>query len=156
MFSKSSNKYFTFTNRLFYLAHKIIKSEKYYFNLIRRGRLPRPHYALGIFLSAYLASELKINKISIIEFGCWKGEALLDIEKFVEDIEKIIKIKIEIYGFDGGIGLPESKNYKDRLYQFTPGEMKKGDDNFYHKLKRSKVFFGQFEETVPNFVDKFI
>lgn len=151
-FSYSSEKYFSLKNKIHYNFFNLFQSKTYYLNLIKKGRVPRPHYALGVFLSAHLAKQLDINKISILEFGCWKGEALFDLEIFVEDIRKIIDIEIEIYGFEGGDGLPESNDYKDRLYQFSPGEMKMGDINYFNKLKKSKIFFGEFKSTIPDFL----
>ena len=150
-FSYSSERYFSLYKKLHYRLFGIFSSQQYYLSLIKCGRLPRPHYALGVFLSAYLAKELNIRKISILEFGCWKGEGLFDLEIFVNDIEKIIDVEIEIYGFEGGEGLPESNDYKDRLYQFSPGDMKTGDANYFNALQRAKTFFGEFKETVIEF-----
>lgn len=152
-FSNSSEKYFSLINRVHYSLFKIFKTNNYYLNLIKKGKLPRPHYALGMFLSAFLAKELKIKKISVLEFGCWKGEALFDMEIFANDIEKLLNVNIEIYGFEGGDGLPQSKDFKDRLYQFSPGEMKTGFDNYFNKLNKTKTFFGEFKNTVNQFTN---
>ena len=152
-FSYSSEKYFSIINKGYYNLFKIFKNNNYYFNLIKKGKLPRPHYALGLFLSSFLAKELKVKKISALEFGCWKGEALFDMEIFAKDIEKIMDVNIEIYGFEGGEGLPQSQDYKDRLYQFSPGEMKTGSDNYFNKLTRTKTFFGTFKDTVNQFTN---
>ena len=48
-------------------------------------------------------------------------------------------VKIEIYGFEGGEGLPPPKDYRDRVYQFTEGEMKSSKSNSINHLKRSKI-----------------
>ena len=154
MLSNSSKKYFTILNKLKYFFYKFNINEKKFFNLILKGSLPRPHYALGLFLSASLASQLQCKKISVIEFGCWECEGLLDLEHYTEEIEKLFNVKIEIYGFEGGEGLPPPKDYRDRVYQFTEGEMKSSKSNSINHLKRSKIIYGNFNETVPQFIKK--
>ena len=76
-----------------YLLYKINENEKTFLKLVLKGVLPRPQYALGLFLSANIASQLGYKKISVIEFG-WEGEGLLDLEHYSEDI---FNLKIEIY-----------------------------------------------------------
>ena len=62
-------------------------NEKKYFNLIAKGILPRPQYALGLFLAAAVAKQQGIQKFSVIEFGCWEGEGLIDLEHYSYEIE---------------------------------------------------------------------
>lgn len=152
MFSKSSLKYFSILNQLKYKFAKIFLNEKKYFNLIARGILPRPQYALGLFLTAAVAKQQGIQKFSVIEFGCWEGEGLIDLEHYSNEIEKIFGVEIEIYGFDGGSGMPAPKDYKDRIYQFSEGEMKFSKTENKEVLKKSKFIIGKFDETVPKFL----
>jgi hypothetical protein len=153
MISKSSLQYFSLINRLKYKFSSIFINEKRYFNLILKGILPRPQYALGLFLCAAIAKQQGIKKFSAIEFGCWEGEGLLDLEHYSEEIEKIFDIKIEIYGFEGGTGMPKPTDFKDRLYQFSEGEMKFSTDENKNRLKKSQFIIGKFKETVPNFLN---
>lgn len=156
MISKSSQKYFTLLNQIKYRFAKLFLNEKRYFNLIAKGILPRPQYALGLFLSAAFAKEQGIKKFSVIEFGCWEGEGLIDLEHYSNEIEKIFEVSIEIYGFDGGSGMPKPKDYKDRIYQFSEGEMKFSKEENKRVLKKSKLIIGKFDETIPKFLkDKF-
>ena len=156
MISKSSQKYFTLLNQIKYRFAKFFLNEKRYFNLIVKGILPRPQYALGLFLSAAFAKEQGIKKFSVIEFGCWEGEGLIDLEHYSNEIEKIFEVNIEIYGFDGGSGMPKPKDYKDRIYQFSEGEMKFSNEENKRVLKKSKFIIGKFDETIPKFLkDKF-
>ena len=60
-------------------------------------------------------------------------------------------MEIEIYGFDGGSGMPAPKDYKDRIYQFSEGEMKFSKTENKEVLKKSKFIIGKFDETVQNF-----
>lgn len=154
MLSKSSLRYLSHINKLRYYLNKINLNEKKYFNLILNGIIPRPQYAFCLFMSANLAAQLGYKKISAIEFGCWEGEGLLDLEHYSSEIEKIFQIDIEIYGFDGGEGLPEPQNFKDRLYQFSTGDMKLSKNSCIDKLKKSKLITGNFKDTVPKFIEE--
>lgn len=152
MLSKSSLRYFSLFNRLKYMFSKFNLNEKKYFDLISHGIIPRPQYALGLFLSASLASQIGYKKISAIEFGCWEFEGLVDLEHYATEIEKIFEVEIEIYGFEGGEGLPPPADYKDRLYQFSKGEMRSTSIH-KNKLKKSKIIYGDFKHTVPQFIN---
>ena len=68
--------------------------------------------------------------MSVIEFGCAGGRGLVALERICNKVSEITGIEIEIYGFEGGEGLPAPKDYKDRVYQFTEGEMKTSNRNF--------------------------
>jgi hypothetical protein len=152
MLSKSSKKYFSFYNKFKYFLYKLNISERKYFHLILKGIIPRPHYAFGVFFSSSIASQLGYKKISLFEFGCWEGEGLLDLEHYSAEIEKLFNIEIEIYGFEGGTGMPPPVDYKDRVYQYSEGEMKTTKKSSLNSLKRSKLIYGNFKETVPDFI----
>ena len=42
---------------------------------------------LGLLLASHQAHELGYKKISVIEFGCWNCEGLIDLENYIDDIE---------------------------------------------------------------------
>ena len=69
MLSKSSEKYFSFLNKLKYFIYKLNINERKYFDLIIKGTIPRPHYAFGVFFSSSIASQLGYKKISL--FDSW-------------------------------------------------------------------------------------
>ena len=70
MISEQSKNYSNILNFLKYkkfkLFHKKNNLEKF-FDLIKYGIIPRPHYALGLILAAHQAKELGYKKISAIE-----------------------------------------------------------------------------------------
>ena len=49
------------------------------------------------------------------------GRGILYLEYHAKEIEKIYNIKIDIYGFDTGYGLPEPKGYRDLPYIWKKG-----------------------------------
>mgnify|MGYP000294775491 CR=1 FL=1 len=59
-----------------------------------------------------------------------------------KEIEKIFNVEIDIYGFEGGEGLPPPKDFKDRLYQFSQGKWKQSQDKIKKNyiLKKNSAF----------------
>ena len=121
---------------------KIIKSSKNLKHFIKKynigtfkfrmdlGALRREHYAYICFNAALLAKKLGYKKISVIEFGVAEGSGLLSLEKYTEEIQKILNIEIDVYGFDTGKGLPKVEDYKDLPYHWKEGF-------FFNETRRS-------------------
>lgn len=117
--------------------------------------LSRTWYGYSIFHAAKMAKSLGYKSISILEFGVAGGNGLVNIEKHVNEIKKIINIDFEIYGFDLETGLPPPKDTKDLSYHWQQGffKMKKGE--LQKKLKISKLVLGDVKETCPLFIAKY-
>ena len=86
--------------------------------------LERMHYAYILYNAAKLAKRLDIKQISVIEFGVASGRGLLLLEKYSQEIEKILGVEVEVYGFDMGSGLPNPTGYKDLPYHWKKGFFK--------------------------------
>ena len=92
-----------------------------YSTRLYKEAVPRPWYGFPIFNSLKLAKALGYKKVSIIEFGVAGGSGLVNIEYHVKEIQKIIDIEVEIYGFDSGVGLPKLEDYRDLPYFWKEG-----------------------------------
>jgi hypothetical protein len=134
---------------------KFLNIGSYEFKIAFNATKQRNHYAYCIFNAAKLAKSLGLLKMSVIEFGCAAGKGLIAIEGIVKEVEKVFGIKIEVYGFDTGKGLPEPFDYKDLKYHWKKGFYKMNKESLEHKLKISKVILGDVKDTVPNFFDKY-
>jgi len=137
------------------LIIKFFNIGSYEFKIAFNATRQRNHYAYCIFNAAKLAKSLGLLKMSVIEFGCAAGDGLVAIEEIVKEVEKVFGIKIEVYGFDTGEGLPESFDYKDIKYNWKKGFYKMDKELLEHKLKISKVILGDVKDTVPNFFNKY-
>lgn len=139
------------------LARKIIQR----FSLFSyRDRLAfcaveRPHYGHCIFEAAQLAVRLGYPKISVIEFGCGGGNGLLNAEMHISEIEKIFPVKIELYGFDTGVGLPCAEDYRDFAYYFKPGLYHMDPAILKSRLTRAKLILGDVKDTCKTFFTKY-
>ena len=115
----------------------------------------RPHYYSILYETVRLASSLKYEKISCIEFGVAGGNGLLALEKYTNRLEKAFSIKIEIYGFDNGIGLPRSNDYRDLPFIWSSGDFAMDLDALKKKIKKSKLIIGDVKETVGGFTGEY-
>ena len=97
--------------------------------------LKRMQYAYICFQAAKLGKKLGYEKISVIEYGVAGGQGLLILEEHVKEIENYLNIKIDIYGFDTGEGLPEPVDYRDLPYHWKKGFYSMEKDNLKNKLK---------------------
>jgi hypothetical protein len=117
------------------------------------GALRRQNYAYLVFQAAKLAHSLEKKSVSIIEFGVAGGRGLKALEYHAAQVEKLIPIKIEIYGFDTGEGLPPPQDYRDLPYQWRPGFFKMDEALLRRSLTRSTLILGNIRETIDRFMD---
>lgn len=111
----------------------------------------RPHYGHCIYEAAQLASRLKYPRMSVIEFGCGGGNGLLNAEMHITEIAKIFPVKIELYGFDTGLGLPRGNDYRDLLHYFKPGQFQMQVNRLEPRLRIGKIVLGDVKDTCKTF-----
>ena len=97
------------------------------------------------------AKKLGYNEITVLELGVAGGNGILSLEKYSKNIEKKLKIKINIFGFDTGDGLPDSNIREDVPFIWKKGQFKIDKEKLEKKIK-SKIYFGDIKETLENFV----
>jgi hypothetical protein len=154
MLSAKSKKYFKKINLIKYYLYKLNPNIDSLGELIVRGTFPRPHYALGMFMSCLQAKHQGYDKISVIEFGCHNCEGIQDMEFFSKLIEKVLDIKISIYGFDSGVGLPETKDKRDRLYYWQPGDYRLEKNEVKKNIDKAELIIGDVTNTISEFIKK--
>jgi hypothetical protein len=115
----------------------------------------RPWYGYSIFTAAKMAKALNYKSISILEFGVAGGNGLINIEKHIDEIKKIIDIDFEVYGFDLETGLPKTESKKDLSYHWKEGFFKMKKKELEKKLKISKLVLGDVKETCFTFFEKY-
>ncbi|MEM1045752.1 MAG: hypothetical protein AAGL24_06360 [Pseudomonadota bacterium] len=115
----------------------------------------RPHYAFCTYYAARQACALGIGRISVAEFGVAGGRGLIELESLAAEVEAELPVKIDIYGFDTGEGLPDPVDYRDLPYIWQAGFYKMDQDALKRRLKRSKLILGNVKDTVPTFIQKY-
>ena len=126
-----------------------------YQDRLSKGLGDRPHYGHCIFEAAKLAASLGYPKISVIEFGCGGGNGLVSAEKHILQVEKLFPVKIELYGFDTGAGLPPPKDYRDFPHYFKGGLYAMDRKTLESRLKFAKLVIGDVKDTCATFFSTF-
>tara|TARA_B100001057_G_scaffold499059_1_gene608224 strand:- start:15886 stop:16713 length:828 start_codon:yes stop_codon:yes gene_type:complete len=111
----------------------------------------RPHYETIMLESAIEAKKLNYDEITFIELGVAGGNGIVALEKYKTKIQKIYNIKIKIFGFDYGEGLPNSENTFDLKYAIGEGDYKIDKNKLSEKVG-TKIFFGDAKDSLDEFV----
>lgn len=119
------------------------------------GAVERPHYGYCIYHAAKLAVSLGIEEISVLEFGVAGGNGLINLEYHSNEIEKILPVKIRIFGFDLESGLPSCVDYRDLPYRFAPGSYRMDIQALEKRLKKSTLVIGDVKDTVMGFFEEY-
>src|SRR5437667_2350927 len=95
----------------------------------------RPHCLVGMLEGAKEAVRESIHEISVIEFGVAAGKGLLILEAYAPMVERETRVRIHLYGFDMGKGMPElCGDHRDH-----PDVWKLGDYRMNEHLRRSRL-----------------
>jgi hypothetical protein len=116
----------------------------------------RPHYLFGLVRTAYMAMDDEVEAFSVIEFGVGEGEGLLILDRYATLVERETGIKVKVFGFDTGKGLPKPcGDYRDQPNLWEPGEFPMLDEEgLREKLgPRTTLLIGDVAETVPSFIE---
>ena len=84
----------------------------------------RPHYESILLESTKEAKKLGYREISVLELGVAGGNGIISLENYKKKIEKLTGVKINIFGFDYGEGLPTSNNQFDLPFLWSDGDYK--------------------------------
>ena len=112
----------------------------------------RPHFVWGVLQSAHLAKAIGIERISVIEFGVAGGNGLLSLEKAAQKVEPIFGIRIDVYGFDTGAGLPQPVDYRDLPNLWTEAAFPMDFAKLNKRLTKAKLVVGLVGETITQFI----
>jgi len=83
----------------------------------------RPPYLFGVLHAAERAKREGHPAVSVIEFGVAEGYGLLALQKHAAAVERYTGVKIHVYGFDRGSGLPQGTgDYRDHPDVWKPGD----------------------------------
>jgi len=110
---------------------------------------PRPHYAFGVYSAARLAKSLGLPGISVAEFGVAGGRGLLALERVSCEIARALGLRIDVFGFDSGIGMPEAADYRDLPHVWCKGFYAMDVRALTARLSSAKLILGDVARTVP-------
>lgn len=125
---------------------------RYNHGLITRKLNTRPAYVWGVLCGVDLARSLNYPEVSVIEFGVAGGNGLIELEKIAVEIESLYQVKIHVYGFDTGTGLPKPCDYRDLPQHWSAGHFKMDEKKLREQLQRAHLVIGPVNETIPAFI----
>lgn len=115
---------------------------------------PRPHYAYGVQQAAELARRLGLERISVVEFGVAGGSGVVELNRLAAFAQRATGVRIDVYGFDTGAGLPKPADYRDLPYIWRAGDFAMDEGALRARLGRAKLVLGDIEETIGDFLAK--
>lgn len=117
--------------------------------------LNRPNYYLGTHFAAEQAKALGIRRISCVEFGVAGGNGLLALERVAALVQNRTGVRIDVYGFDTGVGLPQAQGWRDAPYAFGAGQFHMDETRLRAQLTTARLTLGPVNETIPRVAPRF-
>ncbi len=115
----------------------------------------RQHNAYSILKAADAAKGVGADTISVIEFGVATGSGLMNMAEIAERVTAITGVKINIYGFDTGKGMPPARDYRDHPDMYAQGDFAMDVPRLRAKLPSNvHLCLGEIRETVDAFLEK--
>jgi len=113
--------------------------------------LERPAHAYCMWHAARLAQKLGYREISVAEFGVAGGVTLLIVERYAREIEKSLGVRIKVYGFDTGGGLPALEGAEDLPYWFRPAQYAMDVERLKQRLNTAELIIGNVRDTIGDY-----
>jgi hypothetical protein len=122
---------------------------------LQLGLARKPAYAHCVYHSALLARRLRYPRISVLEFGVAGGNGLVALERYAHEVSRELGVKIDVYGFDTGTGLPPPRDYRDLPYHWQEGFFRMDEDALRSRLTTAQLVLGDIRETAKTFFSDF-
>jgi len=117
--------------------------------------LERAPYAFGLWHAAQRARELRIQEITAVEFGVASGQGLLIMQQHASAVERETGVRIWVFGFDLGTGLPETDDPRDHIDAWRSGDYKMDPPRLQSRLsERTTLVLGDVARTVSRFAPR--
>jgi hypothetical protein len=122
---------------------------------IDAGARERPAYAFCLYYGAILGKCLGYSRVSALELGVAGGNGLIALENYAHEIESELRLKIEIYRFDSGVGFPEPRDFRDIPDVWRKGFYPMDEAKLRARLNGSHLIIGGVSETAKAFFDEY-
>jgi hypothetical protein len=126
-----------------------------YLSLVESGVVQRPHYGYCMYNAAQLAAQLGHKVVSVIEFGVAGGNGLVSAESHAREITRELGVEFQIYGFDGGVGLPSPTDYRDLPFLWQTGFYAMDQDALRRRLSKAQLVIGSVRQTCADFFARY-
>ena len=121
---------------------------------IRYDAFERPQFAYGLYQAARQAKALGYSSFSAIEFGVAGGNGLIAMERIAEEIGRAMNLRVEVYGFDTGQGMPPPADYRDAPFIWNSGQFRMDVQALQARLKSAKLIIADVEDGIRTFLTR--
>ncbi len=112
----------------------------------------RSHYTWSILHAASIAARTGRDPIAVVELGVAGGAGLLAMDAAALAVEERLGVRIEVYGFDTGAGLPRPVDLRDAPFLMDSGDFPMDQAKLRGRLSRAELILGDVAETIPAFL----
>jgi hypothetical protein len=84
-----------------------------------------------------------------MEFGVAGGNGLLALERIADRIGRDLGVRIAVFGFDTGTGMPPPVDYRDLPYVWQAGFLGMDRDRLRARLRSAELVLGDVAQTAP-------
>ncbi|NEU14270.1 hypothetical protein G3T14_19370 [Methylobacterium sp. BTF04] len=120
---------------------------------IRYDALDRPQFAYGIYHAALQAKALGYEAMSALEFGVAGGNGLIAMERVAAEIGARLGLRIEVYGFDTGAGMPPAVDHRDAPFIWRAGQFRMDFDALAQRLATARLVIDDVEAGIKTFAE---
>lgn len=116
--------------------------------------LPLPFHAYGLLSAADMALASGKRSVTAMEFGVAAGRGLMNMASIAEKLMKLTGVRIELYGFDSGTGMPPPLDERDHPNLYYTGDFPMDVERLKSKLPPFvKLVLGDVRDTIPAFLE---
>lgn len=115
--------------------------------------LPRPAYAYGMMRAAEWARDSGLKAVTVCEFGMASGDGLAAMVDLAARLGPEMGVRFRVCGFDGGVGLPKPRGFKDHPEIWKEGAFLMPDPDALKQrfAGKAEIFWGDIAHTVEAF-----
>lgn len=114
-----------------------------------------PSYAVGLQTACKYAALAGAKGFTAIEFGVAGGNGLAELSKYSAILAKKTGLRIQVAGFDSGMGLPSSEDRRDAPWLWNAGDFPCNIEQLRGVLPNEvQLMLGRIEETFPRWLEE--
>jgi hypothetical protein len=113
----------------------------------------RHNHAYAILAAADLARELRLRRVTLVEFGVAAGAGLLNMGAIARRVTRETGVEFDLVGFDTGKGMPAPRSHKDHPEIYQQGDFPMNQDELRTVLPaNARLVLGELKDTLPTFL----
>jgi hypothetical protein len=115
----------------------------------------RPQYAWGAVFAAAQARALGHKQVALLELGVAGGTGLVALETIAMEVATKTGVRLAVYGFDTGRGLPAVTDPHDLPHLYAGGDYIMDVEKLKVRLRpETQLVLGDVAETIAAFLDQ--